>query len=89
MIWNDNAWPLSSAGPADSAVAHPAMVCAAASSLTIGFAPFTKLGPSFTGLTVIVNERATLVSTPPFAVPPSSRTAAVIVATPFAFGAGV
>ena len=48
-----------------------------------------KPGTSFTAVTVITNDWVALVSTPPFATPPSSDTANVIVAAPFASAAGV
>ena len=54
------------------AVAQPGTVCAPASSSTVWFAPFVKLGASLTGVTVIVKVCAALVSTPPLAVPPLS-----------------
>ena len=46
-------------------------------------------GASLTAVTVIVNDCAPDVSTPPFAVPPLSWATSVIVATPLAFAAGV
>ena len=59
-------------GPALIAVAQPATVCAPASSSTVWSAPFVKDGASLTSVTVIVNVCGADVSTPPFAVPPSS-----------------
>ncbi len=48
-----------------------------------------KLGASFTAVTLMTNVCSPLASTPPFAVPPLSVSLSVIVAEPFAFGAGV
>jgi hypothetical protein len=48
-----------------------------------------KLGASFTGSTVIVNDTGALVSLPPFAVPPSSCAVTLTVAAPLASAAGV
>ena len=45
--------------------------------------PETKVGAWLTNRIVIVNVCGALVSTPPFAVPPSSRATSVIVAEPF------
>src|SRR6516225_5734194 len=77
------------AGPGEMLVAQPATVCGPASSKTVWSAPLTKLGASFTGVTVIVNVCGALVSTPPLAVPPSSWARTVTVAHPLASGAGV
>src|SRR5947209_14483451 len=52
-------------------------------------ADIVRTGPSLTGFTVIVTVCGAEVSTPPFAVPPSSWIFTVTVATPLAFGAGV
>ena len=48
-----------------------------------------KLGALFTPVTVIVKLSAGDVSTPPFAVPPLSWSASVIVAVPLVLAAGV
>src|SRR5262249_25895071 len=48
-----------------------------------------KEGASLTGVTVIVKLCGALVSTPPFAVPPSSWRSTVMVALPKALAAGV
>ena len=77
-------WPLSSAGPAEIAVAQLATLCAPASSLTVWSAPLVKLGASLTATTVMVKVCGAEVSTPPFAVPPSSCAVTVTVAVPFA-----
>ena len=50
---------------------------------------FDVVGASFTGVIVIVNVCAALVSTPPFAVPPLSWILTVTIAEPFACGADV
>src|SRR5712664_4686446 len=76
--------PLSSAGPALMLVAQPATVFAPESCGTVWSAPLVKLGASFTAVTLMVNVCAALVSTPPFAVPPSSCSCTVTVADPFA-----
>ena len=47
------------------------------------------VGASLTAVTVIVNVGGAVLSTPPFAVPPSSCAVTVTVAVPFAFAAGV
>ena len=88
---NVSTWPDSLAGPFEMLVAKAATVCAAESSITAwsGAAGRSKLGASFTAVTVIMNVCAALVSTPPLAVPPLSDTLNVIVAVPFALAAGV
>ena len=50
---------------------------------------FDVVGASFTGVIVIVNVCAALVSTPPFAVPPLSWILTVTIAEPFVCGADV
>ena len=70
-------------------VAQSATVCAPASSATVWLAPTVKLGAAFTPLTVMLKLCAALVSTPPFAVPPSSDRVRVMVAVPTASVAGV
>jgi hypothetical protein len=82
-------WPASSAGPAEMAVAQPAMTCGPASSSTVGSAPRTKLGGSLTSPRVMVNDTGADVSTPPSAVPPSSVSVTVTSAVPTASGAVV
>ncbi len=59
------------------------------SSLTVWFAPLTKVGSSLTALTTIVKVCATERSTPPFAVPPLSCTCTVTTAEPLAFAVRV
>jgi hypothetical protein len=44
VTWNVSVWAASSAGPAESAVAQPAMLCAPQSSLTVTFVPLVKVG---------------------------------------------
>ena len=85
---NVTVWPDSSGGPALIAVAHVEL-CGPESSFTVTLPPPVKLGGSFTLVTVIVNVCGGLLSSPPLAVPPSSVSSIVIVAVPFAFGAGV
>ena len=70
-------------------VAQPVTVAAPESSSTVWFAPFVNDGTSFTAVTVIVKVCGPLVSTPPFAVPPSSWMRTVTVAEPAALAAGV
>ena len=70
-------------------VAQFVTVTAGASSSRVRFGPTVKLGASFTGFTVIVNEIVALVSSPPFAVRPLSFKKTVTVAEPFAFGVSV
>ena len=62
--------------------------CVPASSITVTSSIPATVGASFTGVTVTWKLTRTL-STPPFAVPPSSRTVTVTVATPLASPAGV
>ncbi len=83
-----SAWPVSN-GPGLAFVSAPPIVCGPASSAAVLLAMRLNVGASFTGVTVIVNVCAGLVSTPPLAVPPLSVSLSVIVADPFAFGAGV
>src|SRR2546426_1026541 len=84
-----SACPASLAGPALIAAAHPTTVWPPASSFTVWFAPFVKLGALLMAFTLMVNVCAALVSTPPLATPPSSCTWTVTVADPFALAAGV
>ena len=49
---NVNVWPLSFAGPALIAVAHPVTLFAPTSSFSVWFAPLVKLGTSFTAVTI-------------------------------------
>ncbi len=63
--------------------------CAPASSSTVWLPPWVKVGSSLTAVTTMVNVCATERSTPPFAVPPESRTCTVTVAVPLALAAGV
>src|SRR5439155_22553725 len=51
--------------------------------------PRCRAGGSLSSVTLMAKVCAAEVSTPPFAVPPSSCAAMVTVAMPFAFGAGV
>ena len=55
----------------------------------LGLPEIETVGGSFTGVTVIVNVWAALVSTPPLVVPPLSCICTVTVAEPFALAAGV
>ena len=64
-------------------------VWAPRSETTDWFAPVLKLGASLTDWMVIVKVCGAPVSVPPFDVPPLSCAVTVMVATPFAFGAGV
>ena len=89
VTMNVSVWPDSSAGPALIAVAQSGTLCAAASSLTVWSAPLTKLGASFTAVTLMTKVCSALVSTPPFDMPPLSVSLTVIVADPLAFAAGV
>ncbi len=82
-------WPASSAGPALTPVAQPAVVAAPESSSTVGSAPFVNDGASLTAVTVMVNVCSPELSVPPLAVPPSSAIRSVIVAEPLALAAGV
>ncbi len=86
---NDSVWPASFGGPALIAVAQGFTVTGPASSALLGFAPAVKLGASLMPVTVIVKVWGAEVSTPPLAVPPSSCSVSVIVATPDALAAGV
>ncbi len=70
-------------------VAHPATLCAPASSSTVWSAPLVNDGASFTPSTVTVNVWLADSSSPPFAVPPLSRRTSVTVADPVALAAGV
>src|SRR5438552_14054230 len=67
----------------------PSIAVAPCPSVNVNVPPAVSTGGSFTAVTVIVNVIAEEVSTPPFAVPPSSCSCTVTVAVPFAFGAGV
>jgi hypothetical protein len=89
VMTRETVWPDSFAGPALIPVAQPLIVCAPESSSNVGFAPLVKLGASFTEVTTIWKVWVALVSTPPFAVPPSSCRRRVIVAEPKAFATGV
>ena len=80
---------LSFAAPLLMPVAQPATVFAPESSSTATSAPLVKVGGSLTAGTEMVNVCGSLVSTPPFAVPPSSTMRNPIVAVPLAFAAGV
>ena len=72
--WKATVCPASFAGPGEMLVAKPGTVCAPAvlSTVWFGLAGSVKLGASLTGCTLSVNVCVPLVSTPPFAVPPSS-----------------
>ncbi len=82
-------WPDSLAGPAEMAVAQAVRVWGPAFSRTVGSVPAVKLGGSLTGVTLMTQLWAALVSTPPLAVPPSSDRVRVRVAEPLALLAGV
>src|SRR5262245_29249477 len=85
-----SAWPASSAGPALRAVAKPLAVWAPLSSIAAGgSAAVGEVRGALTAVIAIVNDCVGDWSTPPLAVPPSSRSAIVIVAPRFWFGAGV
>src|SRR5438270_836767 len=84
-----SAWPLSSDGPAEMAVAQPATVCGSEERRVGWLAPLVKLGASLTEVTVMVKVWAALVSTPPLAVPPLSCSWTVTVAVPLALAASV
>jgi hypothetical protein len=88
VIWNVRFW-VTPGSPSSTPVAHGFTVCAPASSFTVWFAPAVNTGTSLTPLIVIVKFCAVEVSTPPFAVPPSSDSVTVIDATPLMFAAGV
>ena len=70
-------------------MAQWAIFAAPESSSTVTSAPLVKLGGSLTPVTVILKVCTTDVSTPPLAVPPSSLSLTLTVATPKAFLAGV
>src|SRR5947199_37852 len=70
---NVRAWPASSGGPAEIAVAHPGAVCGPDPAGAVWSGPAANDGASLTGPTVTVNVRVTV-------APPSSRTVTVIVA---------
>src|SRR5258706_168697 len=76
-------------GPALILVAQLTNDCAPASLETLTSGPLVKLGASLTGVMVMVNVCAAEVSTPPFAVPPSSCATTATVAVPKASGAAV
>src|SRR5205814_2169231 len=80
-------WPLSSAGPAEMAVAQAALY-APESSSTVTSPPLVNDGASLTALTVMVKVCGAELSTPPLTVPPSSWRVTVTVALPLASGAG-
>ena len=79
---------LSFAGPAVNA-AQVGRLCAPASSSTAGGLLAVKLGASLIASTVMLKVCGDDVSAPPFDVPPLSCSTSVIVAVPFASGAGV
>ena len=81
---NESVWADSLAGPADRSVAQSLTDCGPASSSTAWSAPIVNDGASLTAVTVMVNVCSALVSSPPFAVPPSSSAWTPIVAVPFA-----
>jgi len=85
---NVSACPASSAGPGLAASTQFGTVCGPVSSSTATSPTWRKPGASFTGLTVMVNVSGSEVSSPPLAVPPSSRRTTVTVATPLALAAG-
>ena len=62
---NVSVWPASSAGPALSAVAHPASLYRPLSSSTVTSAPFVKLGASLRGVTLSVTVPSSLESRRP------------------------
>src|SRR5258708_2225690 len=70
-------------------VAQLAKLCGPASSRTVSSGPLLKLGGSLTGVTLMTNVCAALVSMPPLAVPPLSCSFTVTVAVPLALGAAV
>src|SRR5918996_4776005 len=86
---NDTDWADSSAGPGVIAVAHAETDCAPASSATDWSAPAANDGAEFTGVRVIAKVSGEPVSSPPFALPPSSTGLTVTVVVPFAPAAGV
>src|SRR5438105_11139973 len=79
----------SSDGPVEMLVAQLEIDFKPQSSRTVWSAPLLKLGRSLTGVTVMVKVCAALVSTPPLAVPPSSRISTVTVAMHLALASGV
>src|SRR4051812_43043280 len=85
----DRAWPPSSGGPAEMAVAQPLTDCGPAFVTMDWSAPLVKDGASLTGLTEIVNVCAALVSLPPLAAPPLSLSTTVTTAVPTALAVGV
>src|SRR5262245_9159814 len=85
---NVSVWPVSP-GPWLIAGAQLAIVCAPLSSSAVGPGPAVKLGAWLIGVTVMVNVCGADVSTPPFAVPPSSLRTSVIVDVPLTPGAAV
>ena len=89
VTWKLIDCPDSSAGPAEIPVTQLVTVWGGAALFTVRFGPATKLGASFTELTVIVNVCGPLVSMPPFDVPPLSQTRSSNIAEPLAFAAGV
>lgn len=62
---------------------------AAESSPTVTSEPLTNDGASLTAVTTMSNSTDVDVSSPPLAVPPSSRSSIVIVAVPLALVAGL
>ena len=85
-VVTESDWSASSVGPGES-VAHAAD-CAPASSGIVTAPPPSTTGASFTPRTSSTKV-ALVVSSPPFAVPPLSRTVTVTAAEPCASGAGV
>ena len=81
---NDSVWLDSSDGPGLIAVAQGLTDWAPASSRTVVIVRDVKLGGSLTPLTEIVNVWVGLVSSPPRAVPPSSVSVTLTVASPLA-----
>jgi len=81
-------WTISGS-PSLISVAQPLTDCAAASSSAVWLAPFVNDGVSLIAVTLIVKVWLSLVSSPPFKVPPLSLRDTVTVAIPFALAAGV
>ena len=65
---NVKVWPASLAGPTLIPVAHPATVCAPASSFTVWLSPSVKVGASFTAVTLIVTVATFESASPSFAL---------------------
>ena len=93
VMTNVTSWLLSFAAPSEMFWAQPKTVWSGASSADVGSASpgtvvFVNDGASLTLSTVTVNDWLGLLSSPPFAVPPLSRTRMSIVAVPLASSAG-